>query len=153
MSRARQAGGFSLVEVVIALGLLAGVLLSVAGLFVLANRQLDGGRNHSVALSVARDVLEEMEGWSYRQLYESLGSDGSTAALVVDSRVDASAAKWRQQLEEELFEGRVEIRVESITDSGSPPALRNAVAIRLQVTVHWKEGPRERSVRLAVVRV
>lgn len=153
MSRGREANGFSLVEVVIALGLLAGVLISISGLFVLANRQLDGGRNHSIALSVARDVLEETGGWGFRQLYSSLGSDGSAASLVVDSRVDAAATKWRQPLEDELAEGRVEIRLESITDSGSPPALRDARAIRVQVTVHWREGLRDRSVRLAVVRV
>ena len=70
MASRRQAG-FSLVEVVVALGLLAAVLISISGLFVLAHKQVDGGRKNSVALSVARDILEEMDGWSYRQLYQA----------------------------------------------------------------------------------
>jgi Tfp pilus assembly protein PilV len=149
----RRSAGFSLVEVVVALGLLAGVLISISGLFVLANRQLDGGRNHSMALAVARDILEEMDGWSFAQLYSGLGSDGSSATLAVDSRVAGPASKWQEQLAEELIDCRAEILLESIVDSGMPPALRDAQAIRVQVTVYWKEGLRERSARLTAVRV
>ena len=79
MKRKRQRG-FSLVEVVVALGLLSAVLISISGLFVLAHKQVDGGRKHSVALSVARDILEEMDGWSFRQLYLEYGLDGSAAS-------------------------------------------------------------------------
>ena len=149
----RRSAGFSLVEVVVALGLLAGVLISISGLFALASRQLDGGRNHSLALAVARDILEEMDGWSYRQVYTGLGSDGSSATLTVDSRVAGPAAKWQAQLAEELVGCHAEIQLDSIVDSGAPPALRDAHAIRVQVTVYWTEGLRQRSARLTAVRV
>ena len=43
--------GFSLAEVVVALGLLASVLLSIAGLVVMGARQLHGGRSSSEALA------------------------------------------------------------------------------------------------------
>ena len=68
-------GGFSLAEVVVALGVLASVLISVAGLLVLGNRLVKAGRGNSEALAVARDVLEEMECWSFEQVYSTFGCD------------------------------------------------------------------------------
>jgi len=145
--------GFSLVEVVVALGLLAGVLISISGLFVLANRQLDGGRNHSIALSVARDILEEMDGWGFRQVYQTFGFDGAAAGYTVDSRTNAYAARWQADLASRLSEASAEIVIESASDSGPGPALREAGAIRVRVTVRWSEGLRPRQVTLAALRV
>ena len=62
--RSRSAG-FSLPEVTIALGLLGSVLVSMAGLFVMAERIVHGGRDHTTALSIARDILEETNGWHF----------------------------------------------------------------------------------------
>ena len=149
----RGPAGFSLVEVVIALGLLAGVLISISGLFVLANRQLDGGRNQSIALSVARDILEEMDGWGYRQTYSTFGFDGTAGSYSVDSRTNGYAGKWQADLESELKESHAEIVIESAVDSGPGPALRDARAIRVRITVHWSEGRRSRQVSLASLRV
>jgi prepilin-type N-terminal cleavage/methylation domain-containing protein len=152
MKRTRQRG-FSLVEVVVALGLLAAVLISISGLFVLAHKQVDGGRKHSVALSVARDILEEMDGWSFRQLYLEYGEDGSAPSYAIDSRTNASAEDWQQALEAELSECHAEILLQALAESGSPPALADAPAIRIDITVFWKEGLRPRSVRLAMIRM
>jgi prepilin-type N-terminal cleavage/methylation domain-containing protein len=149
----KQNNGFSMIEVVVALGLLAAVLISVSGLFVLAQRQVDGGRKHSVALSVARDILEEMDGWGFRQLYLEFGFDGSATSYIADSRSNDVAADWQEALSAELKNSYAEILIESLDDAGSPPALEEARSIRLQVTVHWTEGLRSRSVRLAAVRV
>lgn len=145
--------GFSLVEVVVALGLLAGVLISISGLFVLANRQLDGGRNQSIALSVARHIVEEMDGWGFRQVYGTFGFDGAAAAYTVDSRTNAYAAKWQAELESRLGGSSAEIVIESASESGPGPALRDARAIRVRVTVRWSEGLRQRQVTLAALRV
>ena len=145
--------GFSLVEVVIALGLLAGVLIAISGLFVLANRQLDGGRNHSIALSVARDILEEMDGWGYRQVYSTFGFDGAASSYTVDTRTNGYASRWRAELESRLSESYAEIVIESAVDSGPGPALRDARAIRVRITVRWSEGLRPRQVSLATLRV
>lgn len=149
----RRAAGFSLVEVVIALGLLAGVLISISGLFVLANRQLDGGRNHSIALSVARDIAEEMDGWGYRQVYSTFGFDGTACAYTVDSRTNGYAGRWQAELESRLDQSYAEIVIESAVDSGPGPALREARAIRIRITVRWNEGLRPRQVSLATLRV
>jgi type II secretory pathway pseudopilin PulG len=149
----RRAGGFSLVEAVVALGLLAGVLIAISGLFTLANQQLDGGRNHTVALAAAKDIVEEMNGWGFRQVWTAYGFDGSAASYTVDSRTNAFAAPWQAALENRLSHCHAEIVVESVTDTGPGPALRDAAAVRLRVTVFWSEGPRGRSVSLATVRI
>ena len=49
--RRRDEKGFSLIEVVIALGLLAGVLIAIAGLFILGGRSVKSGRTSSEALA------------------------------------------------------------------------------------------------------
>lgn len=55
--------GFSLLEVILALGMLAAVLVSTTGLLVMGSYQTKSGRTASEALSVARTILEEMQGW------------------------------------------------------------------------------------------
>jgi type II secretory pathway pseudopilin PulG len=145
--------GFSLVEVVIALGLLAGVLIAISGLFVLANRQLDGGRNQSIALATARDILEEIDSWGFHQVYSTFGLDGASSAYTVDSRTNAYAARWQAELESRLAEAHAEIVIESAADSGSGPALHQARAIRVRVTVRWSDGLRPRQVSLATLRI
>lgn len=66
--RGRDERGFSLVEVIIALGLLAGVLVTISGLFVVGTKQVKSGRTSSEALAVAKEIQEDMYGWGYSQL-------------------------------------------------------------------------------------
>jgi type II secretory pathway pseudopilin PulG len=146
--------GFSLVEVIVALGLLAGVLISIAGLFVIGGRQVESGRTATEALSVARGILEEMDGWGFRQTYMLFGIDGTvTTSATVDTRVDAYSAKWQQTLDEALFESHAEILIESLGPTNPPPNLATTRAIRVVVTVFWSEGNRDRSIRLGTVRM
>jgi len=146
--------GFSLVEVVIALGLLAGVLISIAGLFILGSKQVESGRTATEALSVARGILEEMDGWGFRQTYQLFGIDGTTALSgTVDTRTDAYSAKWQQTLDEALFNSHAEILIQSLGPNNPPPTLATTRAIRVVVTVFWSEGNRDRSIRLGTVRM
>jgi prepilin-type N-terminal cleavage/methylation domain-containing protein len=154
MSRHRQ-GGFSLVEVIIALALLGAVLISLSGLMTLGNRQVNSGRTQTQAVAVARDILEEMNGWGFHQTYEAFGLDGSRPDTnpPIDTRVEPFAAKWQPLLERELQDGWAEITLQSIDGTNNPPDLVLATAIRVVVTIHWREGPRSRSVQLATVRM
>ncbi len=148
--------GFSLVEVVIALGLMAGVLISVAGLFVLGGRSVNSGRNSTEALAVGRQILEEMNGWGFRQTYGLYGFDGSASAYSVDTRTNSYAAKWQPTLTERLGDGAfATVQLNSLIASGSPPAMNasNCKAIRVVVTVFWNEGARGRNVAVGTVRM
>jgi type II secretory pathway pseudopilin PulG len=152
-SRHEAAAGFSLAEVVVALGLLAAVLISIAGLLVLGNRQVRGGRNSSQAIAVARDVLEQMGGWGFEQTYRRFGDDGSSSVLTIDSRDPGYASQWQARLDGALDDAHATITLEALPDTGPPIVLSAARAIRIEVAIDWREGPRSRQVRLATVRM
>ena len=145
--------GFSLVEVIVALGLLSGVLISISGLFVVGDRLVKSGRSHSIALAVGHEIMEEMDGWAFDALCGTFGLSGSSADYTVDTRSSSYGAKWQAELDAELAEAYALVRLQSVTDGGTPPAIGDAEAVRITVTVHWSEGLRVRSVELATVRM
>ena len=146
--------GLSLIEVILALGLMAGVLISIAGMFILSERQVKSGKTATQALAVARAITEEINGWGFRQTYQVFGSDGSASSYTYDTQVNSYAAKWQTMLDDGLELGsNATILVASVPPTGSAaPALNTARAIRVTVTVFWAEGDRNRSVRVMTVR-
>jgi type II secretory pathway pseudopilin PulG len=144
--------GFTLVDVLLGLGLVAVVLISIAGLFSLGARHVKGGRTDSEALAAARTILEEMEGWGFRQSYAMYGFDGSATAYTVDTRTNAYASKWQPALGQTLPSGYATILLESL-GPGAPPPMNTTLAIRIMVTVHWDQQSRHRTIRLATVRM
>jgi type II secretory pathway pseudopilin PulG len=154
MIRQREQG-FSLVEVILALGILAGVLISIAGLFIMGSKQVKSGRTSTEALSVARAILEEMDGWGFRQTYQLFGIDGTAnTTATIDTRTDTYSAKWQATLDEKLFNSHAEIEITSLAPPGATvPMLSATKAIRVVVTVYWNEGGRAREVRLGTVRM
>ncbi len=154
MRNARERG-MSLIEVILALGLLAGVLISVGGLFVMSERQVKSGKTATQALAVARAINEEINGWGFRQTYGVFGSDGSAASYTYDTRVNAYAAKWQTMLDDGLEHGSyatINVASSELAD-GNTPNLNVAKAIRVTVTVFWSEGARNRNVRVMSVRM
>ncbi len=147
--------GLSLIEVILALGLMAGVLISVAGMFILSERQVKSGKTATQALAVARAITEEMTGWGFRQTYQVFGDDGSASSYTYDTRTAAYAAKWQTLLDDSLEYGSfATILVAAVPpESGGTPNLNAARAIRVTVTVFWAEGDRNRSVRVMTVRI
>jgi len=144
--------GFSLIEVIVALGILAGVLVSVAGLFVVGERQVARGRHQSTALVAAQTILEEIGVWNYDALWERFDSPGDVpalTALTTDTNPDSAASKWQPFLQEVLSNGRAEIRVESCDGSN----LNVTTAVRVVVTVSWDETTRTQRTELAMVRL
>jgi hypothetical protein len=137
--------------VTLALGLLACVLGSVAGLFVIGAGQVKSGRGASVALAAARSITEEMQGWGHEQLYSTFGLDGCAPSYVVDTRSYAAAAAWQADLSEALPGGYATIAIASL-EPGSPD-LDESSQVRLMITVHWSEGQRERKVRVGSVKM
>ena len=153
--RRRSEGGFSLVEVVIALGLLAGVLISISGLFIIGDRQVKSGRTSSEALSVGRTILEEMNRWGFRQTYLMFGStyDGAAQSYSIDSRTNTVASQWQSTLDEKLVNSYATIDIQSLGPGSVPPDLDVTRAMRVLVTVFWDEGQRHRSLRVGTVRM
>jgi prepilin-type N-terminal cleavage/methylation domain-containing protein len=165
MKRSRRQDGFTLVEVILALALLGAVMISVSGLFAVGINKLKGGRGQSAALSVARDIMEEMQGWHFDHLYSAFGEDGSAAAYTLDTRTNAFAAQWQPAIDGSLGQDAyAEIVLQSVDGTLNPPNLAEASctgpparcrrrAIKVEVRVHWREGERERNVALATIRI
>ena len=146
-----EENGFSLIEVILALGLLAAVLVTMAGLLVLGAREAKSGRTASEALSVAQTILEETQGWGFRQTYSGFGFDGTATSYTVDTRTNSYASKWQAALDSKLFNSYAVIDLESL-GPGTPPMASTQV-IRVIVTVHWEEEKRPRRIRLGAVRM
>ncbi len=151
MTTAERTSGFTLVENLVALGLFAVALVAIGGLAVSARRLLDAGRTSSVALGVARGILDELSGTSFEGTWQVLGLDGSSASESVDSRACPWAASWQATLARSLGRSHARVELATIAPATSTP-LASAEAIRVVVTVHWIEGPRARRVRLVTVR-
>lgn len=155
----RGQGGFSLVEIVIALGLMAGVLLSIAGLFAVGGKQVKSGRATSEALAVGRQILEEMNGWGFTQtwtLFDPGGAFGSpTFTVDTDTNNTTYCTKWRNTLRSKLgASAHATIRIDSLAKSGTPPNLGgNPKNVRVTVTVFWNQMARARSVTVGTVRM
>lgn len=159
--RIRDERGFSLVEVVIALGLLAGVLITISGLFVVGAKQVKSGRTSSEALAVAKEIHEGMYGWGYSQLWEAFGYDGQAATYTVDTRSCAACNSWQATLATKLGPSAyANIKLDSVANAiGAVSNLADASgailakSVRVSVTVYWTEVPgRERSVTLGTTR-
>ncbi len=159
--RTRGERGFSLVEVIIALGLLAGVLITISGLFVVGAKQVKSGRTSSEALAVAREIHENMYGWGYAQLWTKFGYDGQSSTYAVDTRSCTACAAWQTTLATKLGPSSyATIKIDSVANSAG--VVNNfadasgailAKTVRMTVTVHWAEVPgRERSVTLGTTR-
>ena len=140
--------GVSLIESIVAIGLLAGVLVSIAGLFVLAGRQVTGSRNSSVALCHARAMVEELRSLGFRQQYRWAAGAACVPAVEttcrIGSRTAAAVAHWQAGLAAQLARSHAEIEFNAVDG----PTLQTGRAVRIRVTVVWYEGPRRRSLSL-----
>jgi prepilin-type N-terminal cleavage/methylation domain-containing protein len=145
--------GFNLIEVMIALALLAAVLISIAGLFVIGARYVESGRSSSQALAAGRTILEEMSRWPLGRSYQAFGFDGASTSYAADTRTNGYAAKWQPLLSSMLAGSHATIRLQSLGPGSNPPSMSAARAIRVLVTVSWDEGARHRTLRLGTVKM
>jgi prepilin-type N-terminal cleavage/methylation domain-containing protein len=144
--------GFTLVENLVALAILAGSLVALGGVLVEVRRQIAIARMETLALAVARGISEDLGATGFEGLWRELGLDGSVAWARVDARSAPSLSAWPPILGRSLGRARAEIDLTTLAPSPGTP-LADAHAIRLLVIVTWAEPGRERSVRLATVRL
>ena len=147
----RDEKGFSLIEVVIALGLLAGVLIAIAGLFVMGGRSVKSGRTSSEALAAGREIVEEMNAWGFTQLWENFGLAGTAATYTVDTKtcVTADCTGWQNALVAKLgTTAHATIKIDSVTQVGQAgvnfvDGAGNLLARNVRVTVNvlWTQVP------------
>jgi len=146
--RRRNQDGFSLIEVVIALGLLAGVLIAIAGLFILGGKSVKSGRTSSEALASAREIVEEMNAWGFSQLWGNFNLAGTANTYTIDTATctTTDCTSWQNTLVSKLGNtAHATIRLDSVMQaSGTPPNFApvtptSAKNVRVTVSVLWTQ--------------
>ena len=146
-------GGFSLIEVTLALGLLATVLISIASMFIIGGKQVHQGKSVTSATAVAQTIMERIDQLPYIETYGYFGgTDTSTSLSVSTTTTGNNANQWQSEIQSRLGpNGSGSISIVPL-GSASPLNMGSASALRVRVTVNWTELGRARSVALQTIR-
>jgi uncharacterized protein (TIGR02598 family) len=149
----RREGGFSLIEVTLALGLLATVLISIASLFIMGGKQVKTGKSTTTAAAISHEIMERIEQKSYSDTYGYFGgTDSSTSVSVNTFTSGNNATQWQAEIGSKLGpQAKAFIDVTPL-GSASPLNMGNSQALQVRVTVSWNELGRSKSVALQTIR-
>lgn len=166
----RAEAGYSLIEVLAASTLLAGVLISIMTMFVYGGQNINSGKLMTKATSITTDSLEEFRRMNYVQCYEILEDMRNDADSQYEWRSDEFGPnapldggafdlvleEWKADVEQELPEGRMVITVKGLAGLGADPtaeAFIDADVLQVVVSVEWRDKRRERSVVFQILKV
>ena len=156
-NRPKSQGGYSLVEIVISLGLLTGVLVAIASMFVLGQSSVNSGRKLTEATSLGQHIMEDINELSYTGLqtfFVGAQNLNTLTLYTADTRVGGSYAATQYQglITGKLFKGYALIELRPIGGNVKPAVWATGEAMRITVTVYWAELRRNRSVTIEGVR-
>ena len=143
--------GFSLIEVIIAIGVLAGVMLSIASMFIMGGRQVKTGKTLTEATTLAQDLMEQFDKESFNSLYLNLGAASTdTTRTVLSTTTGSPIQAWQTEIARKLNSGSASVRLDAMGPSS--PNFGTAAGIKVTVTLSWNELGRAQSVGLSTVR-
>lgn len=166
-TRSATEAGYSLIECLLAAGLLTGVLVSISGLFILGTSSVKSGRELTKATTVANSCMEQVMSMPFESVYGLAGAIGSgqtanwstnnanptftgTSEDVAEWTSIINA--WRTTVRSQLMLGELTFKVDGMgrLPAGGDPGLVpyvDAQFLRVIVTVSWSErNGRRRSV-------
>lgn len=153
--------GFSLVEVLVAVGVTSSILLSIAGLFVMGAKQVQSGRFLTSATQAGLTLAEEMQTWHQRDLWGILNGqpadtsvtwssdtanpvwDNANADLATDYALILN--RWRDQVSDAVPRSGFSLTFDGFenrpvgADDGTC-AFEDARFVRGELTIFWTEG-------------
>lgn len=157
--------GYNLVEVLVAMALLAVVMISIMSLFVLARRNIYSGKQMTKANSVATRVLEDLSYMTAAEVLENfaltdtttlstpcvtIGGTTYNACTVLATNVGTPVGylgRWKTMIDGADVKGGVVRLVVTPTNATDTTKLFTTAAfVRLRVIVSWSEAGRSRSV-------
>jgi Tfp pilus assembly protein PilV len=145
--------GFSLIEVTLALGLLAAVLVSIASLFILGGKQVHDGKTTTSATSLSHTIMERIDQLPYFEVYNYFGgTTASTSLSVSTNTVGNNANQWQAEITSRLGPGASGTIAVTPLGSASPLNMGNAQALQVKVTVNYTELGRPKNVALQTIR-
>jgi prepilin-type N-terminal cleavage/methylation domain-containing protein len=156
--------GFNLVEVLIAMALLASVILAIAGLFVYGRKNVYSGKQLTQATAVGTHVMEDLSGLTLAQTYAAFNIVTTTApgpntvagtnypTSYVRSTANVAADRdppnfldtWAGEVQRKVQDGRVTVVF--------IPTLSGTV-VKIRVVVEWREARRFRSAIFETVKI
>ena len=143
--------GFSLVEVILAIGILAGLMLSIASMFILGGRQVKTGKTITQATALAQDLMEEFDKESFTALYTRLGAGaGDSTRTVLSTTTGSPIAGWQTEVARKLDNGVATVTIDAV--GNGTPNFGTAAGIRVTVNIGWNELGRPQNVRMSTVR-
>lgn len=152
-----RGSGYSLVEVIISLGILTGVLVAIASMFVLAQTNVNSGKMLTEATSIAQDMMEDINKLSYNGLqvfFATAQNLNTLTSYTADTRVSGSyaATTYAGAVTSKLWKGYALITLQPIGGNVKPAVWNSGEAIRVSITIFWTELRRNRSVTVEGVR-
>ena len=151
--RGRSQDGFSLIEVTLALGLLATVLISIASLFIMGGKQVKSGKSTTTAAAISHEIMEQIDQETYAETYTTFGgTDSSTSLSVSTTTTGNNANQYQAEIEGKL--GPQASGTIAVTPLGtaSPLNMGTSQALQVKVTITWNELGRSKNVTLEEVR-
>ena len=162
--------GYSLIETLIAMAILATVLMSVLTLFVWGRKNVYSGRQMTRAVSVGTRVMEDLSALTRENVEDgfnlgatalgsvTIGSD-TYADSVVRHSTDAAndtfgyLGRWNALMAQQNFSrGLVSVVVTPIDPTGTA-TIAGAPIYKIRVYVQWNEEARRRSIILDTTKV
>ena len=163
-ARAGSQRGFSLIEVLVSLGLLAGVMVAVSSLFIFGGKEVKSGREMTEAYTLGHDIIEELDRMTYTQAYSyfaptTLNLTTATAYTIttngsetLSAAADATRDAWQAEINSKLQMGSATLEFEALSTTGTAVVFTASIAVRVSVTMQWNEGTRVRYLHLRTVR-
>ena len=155
--------GYSLVEVIIAIALLAWVSLAISGLFIYGQRGVGGGKTQTRATALCQKVYEDIRNLpNYTLKYQAFGcAQGSTTCTCTYTSTTTNPFTtgdvlytllegWKTALQD-LPTGATltaTLTPRLATDTTQTLTIGNNYFLQYQLNVNWVEGKRSRRVQV-----
>ena len=108
----RSQAGYNLIEVIVAMAILASVILSVFTLFVLGTRNVYSGKQQSLANAVGLRVVEDINQLSKSGVYSSFGIDPDAITLE-DVDIHPGKSVYKDSYEDAILRSTTNITAEN----------------------------------------
>jgi prepilin-type N-terminal cleavage/methylation domain-containing protein len=172
--RTRGQRGFNLIEVIVAMGMLASVLVVVLGLFIYARRNVYSGKEMTRAVSVGTRVTEDLSSMDKSALRVAFGLPATVGGPVtvagqsftnsfkrttksISSTTDPNhfLERWRDLLTVDNKFQNPEIVLVITPSAGAavPATLGSASIVHIRAFVIWEEFARQRHITIDQIKV
>jgi prepilin-type N-terminal cleavage/methylation domain-containing protein len=146
----RRQGGFTIIEVLIALMIVVIALVAIVGMFPQGYKQVTDAGRLTMAVTNARAVQEDLKLVPFASLINLNGFDSSNPGTIPANPPESDfATRWHNDFP--AAEGTSTIQVSSCAAAGNPCGLPAPNAAMVQVTVTVSMTALPQSVRLTTL--